>query len=263
MIRDYYHDLGRHDLPWRLHLTPYTVFISEIMLQQTQVSRVRVKYAEWLLVFPDFETLCQASVADVISAWQGLGYNRRALRLREAAQIIRDNFGGNLPRDLEKLISLPGIGNNTAGSIAAFAFNLPVTFIETNIRRVFIHHYAELASRDASPVAALSDKQLLPLIEATLDRDNPREWYWALMDYGADLVKRVENPNRQSKHYSVQSKFEGSLRQIRGEVLRQLLDGPKATANMGIADLRLPEVLGALVKEGFITERKGTFGLVK
>lgn len=226
------------------------------MLQQTQVSRVLVKYAEWLSVFPDMAALAGASVADVTRAWQGLGYNRRGLWLRHAAQMIVADYGGILPRDPAELVKLPGIGPNTAGSVAAFAYDEPVVFIETNIRRVFLHEF--FADRED-----VSDKELMPLIAKALDTDSPREWYWALMDYGADLARRVENPNRRSKHYAVQSKFEGSLRQVRGEVLRQLLSGGRRLEEFEIADERLPMVLEALQRDGFIRKQGQRWQLVE
>jgi A/G-specific adenine glycosylase len=247
----FYHDHGRHDLPWRVDPSPYNVFVSEIMLQQTQVSRVLVKYAEWLRAFADFEAVAAASVAEVLAVWQGLGYNRRGLWVREAAMRVVAEYGGVLPRDPAELVKLKGVGVNTAGSMAAFAYDAPVVFIETNIRRVFIHELAgTIPGVGSDPI---SDIQLRPLIAEALDREHPREWYWALMDYGADLAKRVPNPNRRSKHYGVQSKFEGSARQIRGEVLRQLLAEPKTVAEMGIVDERLAGVLRGLTAEGFVS----------
>jgi len=249
----FYREHGR-DLPWRREITPYGVFVSEVMLQQTQVSRVYERWARWRRVFPGFEALAQASVAEVLAEWQGMGYNRRALWLREAAQMVAGEFGGELPRDPAVLMRLPGIGVNTAGSIAAFAYDEPVVFIETNIRRVFIHEFF-------GDLEGVSDLELRPLIEETLDREHPREWYWALMDYGSDLAKKVPNPNRRSKHYSVQSKFEGSLRQLRGEVLRQLLTGPKTMAELEVADERLKSVLEALAREGFVVEKHSVYCL--
>ena len=260
LILDFYHGFGRHELAWRQDLSPYSVLVSEVMLQQTQVSRVQAKYTEWMCEFTDFEELVASSVADVIGVWQGLGYNRRALRLREAAQMVVGEFGGELPRDPALLVKLPGIGPNTAGSIAAFAYDEPVVFIETNIRRVFLHHFFS----DLQPTSeAVSDLQLIPFIQRTLDREHPREWYWALMDYGSDLAKRVPNPNRRSRHYAVQSKYEGSARQLRGEVLRQLLVSAKALSDFEVVDERLPKILIDLVKEGFVVESGGTFSLAK
>jgi A/G-specific adenine glycosylase len=256
-VWDFYHDYGRHDLPWRVDPSPYHVFISEIMLQQTQVSRVLVKYVEWLAAFPDFAAVARASVGEVLGVWQGLGYNRRGLWLREAAMRVMDEYGGVLPRETDVLVKLRGVGVNTAGSMVAFAYNEPVVFIETNIRRVFIHEFFgddKVARHDP-----ISDQQLLPMVEAALDREHPREWHWALMDYGADVAKRVPNPNRRSKHYARQSQFEGSLRQIRGEVLRQLLAGPKSAGELGISDERLPTALEQLVDEGFIVKNNGLY----
>lgn len=255
-IWEFYRQHGR-DLPWRHDPTPYQVFVSEVMLQQTQVSRVLMKYSEFLRLFEDFEALAGTSVAEVVAAWQGMGYNRRALWLKAAAEIVVKEYGGVLPRDPEELLRLPGIGLNTAGSIAAFAYEVPVVFIETNIRRVFLHEFFA----DAQGV---SDSELRPLIEAALDREHAREWYYALMDYGSDLAKRVVNPNRRSKHYAVQSRFEGSLRQIRGEVLRQLTAGPRSFPELesSVGDERIGAVIAALLKEGFL-EREGDMLSIK
>jgi A/G-specific adenine glycosylase len=253
-----YRGSGRHDLPWRVTISPYGVFVSEIMLQQTQVSRVLGRWERWLRRWPGFNELAGASVAEIVGEWQGLGYNRRALALRAAAQMVIGEYGGELPADPAELVRLPGVGANTAGSVAAFAFNMPVTFIETNIRRVYLHHFSELGGQSADGL--VSDKELCPLIESTLDRKRPREWYWALMDYGTNLAKRVPNPNRRSRHYAVQSRFEGSLRQLRGEILRQLVTGAKSREVLP-GDERLDEVLVALVREGFVVEAGGKLKL--
>jgi A/G-specific adenine glycosylase len=248
-VWDYYHEHGRHDLAWRLDTSPYSILVSEVMLQQTQVSRVVVKYREFLSAFPDVKSLAAASISEVLTAWQGLGYNRRGLWLQQAAVKIMADCGGKVPSDPAELVKLPGIGPNTAGSIAAFAYNAPVVFIETNIRRVYIHHFF-------ADQLGVADAELLPIIEATLDRESPREWYWALMDYGSDLAKQVPNPNRQSKHYTKQAKFEGSDRQLRGEILRQLLAKPKAIDEL-IEQLdkpteRVEKILAGLIKDGLI-----------
>ncbi len=177
------------------------------MLQQTQVSRVLEKFPQFLRAFPTLSALAKASVSDVLGVWQGMGYNRRALALHRLAQSTRA-----IPRDFDALLKLPGIGPYTAAAIMVFAFEKPHPMIETNIRRVYIHEFNET-----------HDKEILKLVEETLPRDNPREWYYALMDYGAMLGKTVPNPNRKSKHYTKQSTFEGSHRQVRGEVLRRFL----------------------------------------
>lgn len=244
LIWDHYRGHGRHELPWRQNITPYRITVSEVMLQQTQVSRVLKYFPAWLERFPDWRAMAEASLGDILTAWQGLGYNRRALNFHRLAKEV---MASGLPQEPAELVKLPGIGPNTAGSIAAFAFNRPVVFIETNIRRIYLNHF--FAGQDG-----VSDSQLLPLISETLDRSNPREWYWALMDYGATLPKLTANPNRRSRHYGVQPRFEGSLRQLRGQVTRQLLAGPVRVGDLP-ADGRLPAVLEALAKEGFIVRR--------
>lgn len=222
LVWDYYRDHARA-MPWRDQPSPYNVVISEVMLQQTQVSRVLQKYPLFVALFPNFASLAAARTVEVLAAWQGLGYNRRALNLQRLAQAVIEQHDGQLPADPTQLIKLPGIGPGTAGSIAAFAFNEPVTFIETNIRRVFLHHFF-------ADHADVPDSDLLPLINKTLDREHPREWYYALMDYGTHLASSVPNPNRRSKHYTRQSRFEGSDRQIRGAIIRLLLEFPVLTA---------------------------------
>ncbi len=160
--------------------------------------------------------LSQAPTAEVIIAWQGMGYNRRAVYLQNSARIICDKFNGILPEDPDVLETLPGIGPNTAGSISCFAYNKPTIFIETNIRRVFIHHFF----KDQQNV---SDKQILALVDTTLDTKDPRQWYYALMDYGSHLRSMLaKNPNTQSRHYSRQSKFEGSDREVRAFIVKLL-----------------------------------------
>lgn len=251
MVYAFYRARGRHDMVWRHTADPYRILVSEIMLQQTQVERVAVKYPEFIAAFPDFATLAQAPLRDVLAAWQGMGYNRRAIALKGCAEKISEEYGGEFPRDPEVLATLPGIGKATASSICAFAFDMPVVFIETNIRRVFIHFFFG----DAEQV---SDADILPLVTAMLDRDHPREWYWALMDLGTELKKHVPNPNRRSSGYTKQSPFEGSDRRIRGEILR-LLVGTPALSEAEIAQRaaggdahRTKKVLSGLVKEGFI-----------
>jgi A/G-specific adenine glycosylase len=256
VIYEYYNRHGR-DLPWRKTENPYHILVSEIMLQQTQVERVIQKYGHFISVFPDFSSLAQATLQDVLRIWQGMGYNRRALALQRTADIIMTEFGGILPRDIELLKKLPGIGKTTAASTYVFAFNKPAVFIETNIRRVFIHQF--FADHDN-----VNDREILPLVEKTLDRSHSRLWYYALMDYGAMLKKLIQNPNRKSSHYRKQPPFEGSDRQVRGEILRVLLkDSPLSTSEIGntmrIARKRLQKTLNRLEEEGFIKEHGGTY----
>ncbi len=227
------------------------------MLQQTQVDRVRERYGEFLSSFPDVASLAEATKEEVLAAWKGLGYNRRALALRRLAQEVLQVHDGRIPRDVDALAALPGIGKATAGAVAAFAFDLPVVFVETNIRRVFIHHFF----RDRE---AVTDREILPLVEKTLDRENPREWYYALMDYGAMLGRTTVNPNRKSAGYRVQGPFRNSTRRLRGEIIRALLAEPGLTAGelalkVDRREEDLPAVLAALEKEGFVKEREGVY----
>lgn len=256
LIYGYYNQYGR-DLPWRKTENPYHIFVSEIMLQQTQVERVIQKYGHFISVFPDFPSLARSALKNVLSAWQGLGYNRRALALLRTAHVILTEYGGILPQEVDTLVKLPGIGKATAASIYVFAFNKPAVFIETNIRRVFLHRF--FADHDN-----VNDREILPLVEKTLDRSHPRLWYYALMDYGAMLKKLIQNPNRKSSHYRKQPPFEGSDRQIRGKILRVLLkDAPLSASGIAntirIARKRLTLTLTCLEQEGFIKVHRGTY----
>ena len=249
VVLDHY---GQHDrpMPWRNTPDPYKILVSEIMLQQTQVERVLVKYPAFLTAFPDFTSLAQAPLADILTVWQGMGYNRRAISLQKCAQRVVKEYNGMLPADVDTLATFPGIGRATASSICAFAFNMPVVFIETNIRRVFIHFFFS----DADTV---SDAKILPLVEKALYGKNPRIWYWALMDLGTALKKIVINPNRRSTHYTKQSPFEGSDRWIRGRIIAILLATPNLTMHEITATFtedpdRIFRIVKALESEGFI-----------
>ena len=221
------------DLPWRRTRDPYVVWLSEVMLQQTQVQRVLDRMPAWLERFPDVETLAAATPADVLGTWQGMGYNRRALALHATAVRVTDEYGASFPRETRDLLALPGIGPSTAQGIRSFAFDLPGVYLETNVRTVFLHHFFPDTPK-------VSDKELIPLIEAACpapagaedpgvyavpldDEDTPRAWYYALLDYGAYLKKILPNPSRRSSGYHRQSKFEGSRRQKRAELVRLLL----------------------------------------
>ncbi len=250
VIWDHYRKHGRA-MPWRATSDPYHIVVSEFMLQQTQVSRVMQKFGPFVERFPDWATLASARLVEVLAQWQGLGYNRRAKFLHQCAASVMQLHHGALPADPNLLAGLPGIGRNTAGAVCAFAFNQPVVFIETNIRRVFLHFFF-------SDAEGIHDRELMPWIEAALDRDEPRRWYWALMDYGAVLKSQVTNPNRRSAHYTRQSPFEGSRRQIRGAVVRMFADGAARTleqirTNLDVAhDERLAGIVEELVVEEFL-----------
>jgi A/G-specific adenine glycosylase len=248
-VLGYYRDHGR-DLPWRKTVDPYRILVSEIMLQQTQVERVSVKFPAFIARFPDFGSLAEAPLPEVLLAWQGMGYNRRAVSLQRCARRVVEEFGGILPQDPEVLATFPGIGRATAASICAFAFNMPVVFIETNIRRVFIHYF----SGDSKSV---DDSEIIPWVKKTLYRKDPRTWYNALMDLGTDLKTTVGNPNRRSRHYTKQAAFEGSDREIRGSLLRILLAEKRLTEKAILQKFtddegRVIRILKDLEDEGFI-----------
>lgn len=260
IVYEYYRASGRHDLPWRLTRDPYKILVSEIMLQQTQVPRVLKKYEEFLTAFPTTQTLAQAPVSKVLTLWQGLGYNRRALNLKRACETIVKDFGGKFPRTPEELESLPGIGQSTRGAIMAFAFGIPTTFIETNIRSIYIHHFFNDKKK-------VHDKDLLPLIEKTLDKENPRDWYYALMDYGVHLKQTLPNPSRQSLHHAKQSTFKGSNREVRSKILKYVL-AQKCTEkeiidHLGKTKHDVKKNIQALISEGFIKFEKDKLVIVQ
>lgn len=258
-IWNFYRENGRQ-FAWRATQDPYAIFISEIMLQQTQTYRIAPKYEQWLAEFPDFQALANATLRDVLSVWQGLGYNRRGMYTQKVAQRVVAEYESRLPADPIILETFPGIGKNTAGSICAFAFNMPVVFIETNIRAVYIHSFFK--DRDD-----VHDKELLPLIAQTVDRQNPREWYYALMDYGVFLKQQGKNPSRKSVHHAKQSRFQGSDRQIRGAIIRLLTQHSALTSEQLIAHLekdaqRVQQIINQLNKELLLKYRDGFYSIV-
>lgn len=234
------------DLPWRNTRDPYGIWISEVMLQQTQVPRVLTRWGAWLDRFPSVQALAQAPVADVLEEWQGMGYNRRALALKGAAEAIVAEYDGEIPQDARRLCALPGIGPATAQGIRSFAFDLPGVYLETNVRTVFLHHFFP-------DVPGVPDRELVPLVQAACpacedaagdlfaiaqdENDTPRSWYYALLDYGAHLKKTVPNPSRRSSSYTRQSAFEGSRRQKRAHIVRMLLDASKCGELLGIDEI--------------------------
>lgn len=237
--------------PWRDTRDPYAILVSEMMLQQTQTQRVVPKYESWLRDFPSAESLAEASLSGVLERWVGLGYNRRAKYLHEACKTVVREREGIFPRSPKELESLPGIGPYTARAVSTFAFNEPNVFVETNIRSVFLFFFFPGES-------GVGDKVILEKVKSTLFLDDPRTWYYALMDYGAELKKKVGNPNRQSRHYAKQSKFEGSLRQARGAIVRSIgekgrLTFPEIAAESGIEYERIAAAGAALEKEGLIS----------
>lgn len=243
----------RRELPWRETFDPYAILVSEIMLQQTQVERVREKYPTFLAEFPNLRALAAAPLERVLAAWQGLGYNRRAVNLKRCAEAVVASLGGEVPADPNELVRLPGIGTYTSRAVAAFAFNTPLPFIETNIRSVYIHHFF-------ADQSSIHDRDLMPLIEQTLDRGNPREWYYALMDYGSHLKRLHGNPSRRSSHHTRQTPFKGSNREVRSRILRAVLENPGISRDalekaVGASSEIVGKNLEQLAAEGFIVLR--------
>ena len=243
-----HYDQYARSMPWREDHSFYRVLVSEMMLQQTQVSRVVSKFEAFVTRFPDIDILAAARLADVLVMWQGLGYNRRAKYLHDTARYIVRH---GIPTTHEGLVALPGIGVNTAGAIMAYAYNDPTVFIETNIRTVFIHQFF----RDQVQV---HDRDIIMLVEQTLDRDNPREWYWALMDYGSYL-KQSNARLQQSIQYRKQAPLRGSNREMRGMLLRALSRSSVEYLELqkSIDDPRFTTALEGLITDGLV-ERRGS-----
>lgn len=245
------------EMPWRADTRPYYVMVSEIMLQQTQVDRVIPKFKAFIAAFPSVELLAKASLGEVLQLWSGLGYNRRAKFLLHAAQKIMAEYGGAFPDTKEGLISLPGIGVNTAGAILAYSYNQPSIFIETNVRTVYFYHF--FAEQEN-----VSDTELRTIVEKTVDKEHPREWYWALMDYGTYLKKQGAGQNDKSRHYKKQSPLKGSIREVRGQILKLLTAAGYEESRLRTelsADERFEPALASLEKEGLIERSNNTFYL--
>lgn len=263
------------DLPWRRTDDPYAVLVSEVMLQQTQVSRVVPYYEEWLASFPTLEALAGAPLEAVLRTWRGLGYNRRAVSLKRAAETCVAAAAGapaRLPDDEAALVDLPGIGPATAAGVLAFAFHKPATYLETNVRAVVLH---ELFPDDDG----VSDRSVREAVTAARDEVasrgiDPARWNWALLDYGAYLKRSVPNPSRRSAHHTRQSAFEGSRRQKRSALLRAVMDAPGGTVEdyaSVVAGLLGDEggaaeaaeltgkLLAELVREGFLARDSARF----
>jgi len=248
-IRDFYLDNYR-SMPWRNGIKgefdPYHITVSEMMLQQTQVHRVIPKYNEFIAKFPDIESLAKASLQEVLQLWTSLGYNRRAKYLHEFASSVGSIE--NFPKTIDKLIGYKGIGPNTAAAILVYSYNEPHLFIETNVRTVYINCF--FADQEV-----VTDAEILTKLKQTIDSDNPREFYWGLMDYGTYLKKQGKGALSKSKSYKKQSKFAGSPRQLRGKVIKILSEKdstPVDVLDRSIQDSRLSDVLIQLETEGMI-----------
>lgn len=246
-------------MPWREDTRPYYVIVSELMLQQTQVERVIPKFTAFIARFPNEEALAEASLSEVLALWNGLGYNRRAKYLHDTAKIITNELHGEFPSDYESFLRLSGVGPNTAGAILAYAFNKPVVFIETNIRTVYFHHFFADGEK-------VSDLALKDLIGETIDTEHPREFYWSLMDYGTYLKKQGAGAIKQSLHYKKQSALKGSVREVRGQIVKQLTQGEQTIKELQrnvIQDYRFVPALEGLIRDGLVSESHGQLHLTK
>lgn len=254
IVLRYYKKSGRHDLPWRKTRDPYRILVSEIMLQQTQVPRVIEKYTSFLKRFPTVQTLAKAPLSAVLKEWSGLGYNRRGKYLHDAAKVIVSEYKGNVKAAIAE--RLPGVGPYTKAAVRTFAFNEPHMMIETNVRAAFIHHFF-------ADTKTVHDRDLVPLIETTAEGLDPRTWYWALMDYGSHMKRLHVNPTRRSASYAMQSKFDGSLRQVRGAIIKVLNDG--AHGDLAIANKlsfeghMIRHALTGLKKDGLVVSQRGSW----
>ncbi len=266
-VWDFYTAHGRHDLPWRPpqlkeksgKIDMYPIMVSEIMLQQTQVSRVLPKFENWMKKFPNVKALAQSSRKDVLTLWQGLGYTRRAKFLHEAAQSI---LKSGVPSTVRELESLPGIGHYTARAIVAFAWNKSYAFVETNVRTVYINHFFKNKE-------IVTDAEILNLVEQTLDQDCPREWMYALMDYGSYLKSQGNAHNRRAKGFTRQSKFKGSVREVRGAIIKFLTEKEVLTSSdkkefeKRFDIERVAQALNGLVKDNLIGKQKDGYIVVE
>jgi len=258
IVYDFYHKAGR-SFPWRESPNPWGVLVSEFMLQQTQTERVVGYYTRFLARWPSPQAMQEARLEEVLREWSGLGYNRRARYLRDCAGIITSKYQGIVPRTPEELRGLPGIGPYTAGAVPCFAYNEPQVFIETNIRSVILHFFFQ--GRED-----VKDREMLPILEKSLDRKDPRTWYYALMDYGVALKKVTPNPGRRSAHYKTQGGFEGSFRQLRGSLMRSLLAGGPGTPQEIFQGMDIPgeekvlyQVLEDLKRDLLVAESEGIY----
>ena len=246
-------------MPWRENTNPYYVLVSELMLQQTQVERVIPKFIAFIEQFPTIADLAASSLGDVLILWSGLGYNRRAKYLHAAARHIETVHNGIMPSTYDELQQLPGVGPNTAGAIMAYAFNQPVVFIETNIRSVYFYHFFHNTDQ-------VSDKEIYHLVETTIDREHPREWYWAIMDYGSWLKRQGLGRIRQSVHYKKQAALSGSIREMRGHIIRVLTAGDRSEEQLRkdvMADGRFEQALVGLVEDSLVQWTAGRIHLTK
>lgn len=265
------------DLPWIAHGDPWAVLVSEVMLQQTQAARVVAPWRAFLVRFPTPAACAEASLAEVVTAWRGLGYHRRAKMLHEAARVIVADFAGEVPRRVEELRSLPGVGEYTAHAVASFAFGEAVAVLDTNVGRVLARALAnrrltrsearELAQRLLPRTASARFNQAMLDLGAQYCRSSPRCGECPMANRCAWRSEGGEDPAPSSAAVSrAQAPFEGSSRQLRGRVLEALRAGPRSTAQLRRLlgdDLRRVEVLASLERDGLVVRRSGGFALAR
>ena len=258
-VLDWYDKCGRHELPWRQDCDPHKILVSELMLQQTQVSRVVPKYQAFIKQYPTVTKLAKASLGDVLRLWHGLGYNRRAKFLLQCAQTVSGDYKGVFPATYDELLPLPGIGPYTAAAICAFAYNQPVELIETNVRQVYIHHFFKNKEE-------VTDKEILEKVRRTVPAGQSRDWYAALMDYGTHLKALNGNNTRKVKGYSKQSKFTGSNREVRAAIVRVLTAQPRTKSQLwqelqGYDQTKIKPQLDSLLADQMVLLVKGKYQL--
>ena len=259
-----WYDEFHRPLPWRSTTDPYAVLVSEVMAQQTQVSRVVPFYRRFMDRFPTIADLAAAPLAEVLAAWSGLGYNRRARHLHEAAKRIDAEGWPRTPAGLE---TLPGIGPYTASAVACFAFGEPIAAVDTNARRVVSRWRGE----------PLDGRALAEAAGEELDPERPADWNQGVMDLGATLCtpRTPRCPECPVAEWCAdpaiytpppkQAPFNGSLREARGAVLKVLVGGSASLGDLadttGIDEARIDDALAALHREGMIQSSHGTWSL--
>ena len=277
-ILSWYRENNRDYLPWRVtrqrKVSPYEIFVSEIMLQQTRVARVLEKYPQFLKVFPTVYHLARAPLPKMLRVWQGMGYNRRARYLKEAAEIIVKDYKGIVPSDPALLRRLSGVGPYTAGAIACFAYNKPAVFLDTNIRKVLIHYFFHQKkcynkfchgkicvallkiekTKKKKEINKIDDNDLLAIARKTLYMKNPRKWHYALMDYGAVMLAKEKGLLERVKNYHKQSRFEGSARYRRSQIVKYLLEYHYASEEelQALVSSEIKPLLSSLVRDGLV-----------
>lgn len=261
-VFEHYRLHGRHALPWRKTKDPYRILVSEVMLQQTQVERVIPYYKAWCKKFPTAKALAHAPLKDVLVMWQGLGYNRRAKNLQTACKELSKK--ASFPRTVEELEKLSGIGPYTARAVASFAYNQPVVMVETNIRTVILHHFFKHKNQVKN--GGVSDTEIEEILEKVLPQGKSREWYWALMDYGASLKHSGVTHTAKMKAYSKQSVFKGSSREARGALIKALAKSSHSESKLLLIlgkerKIQVRTQLTALVKEGMVVKKRGMYML--